>query len=97
MTNPIRPDILDLLPHAKPTFIPPIQPESPAPEEPKISFMTKAISLASLAFILTGIWAVGQFSIGIPDEVILNFFMVLLYNWFVKNGYKVPNFFNKIK
>lgn len=108
MPDKIRQDILDLLPHSKSnnpelhqTQIESLESTAETPTstvgEPKVSFLTKTISMATLALILTAIWGIGQVSIGIPDEVVLNFLMVLLYNWFVKNGYKVPDFFHKQK
>lgn len=58
-------------------------------------FITKAVSFLVLGGLLAGYWFVGQFSIGIPDELALQILTILLYNWFVENGYQVPRWFKK--
>lgn len=65
--------------------------KEPTPEPEPASFWKKAFSFVVLSLILTGFWIAGQFSIGVPDELVLQFLTILLYNWFVDNGYKLPD------
>lgn len=62
-----------------------------APEPEPVPFKKRWMARFTLLLILTGVWLVGQATLGIPDELLVEIFAVLLYNWFVDNGYKLPD------
>ena len=61
----------------------------------KVPFIKHVFFFLGLAILTYAYWFFGQLTLGVPDEYIATIFTVLLYNWFVSNGYELPKWLKK--